>query len=56
MALRVREVRPIATSEYPTAARRPAWSVLGLARLKNRFGIETPDWRAALAEVLDEVS
>jgi dTDP-4-dehydrorhamnose reductase len=43
-------VDPITTADYPTPARRPAWSVLdptGLERLLDR---PLPDWRAALAE------
>lgn len=43
-----RRVVPIATSEYPTPARRPAYSVLSNAHLRDVFGVESPDWRAQL--------
>ena len=32
-------LRPIATADYPTAASRPAYSVLGTAKLKRVFGV-----------------
>jgi dTDP-4-dehydrorhamnose reductase len=43
---------PITTSEYPTPARRPAWSVLDPTRFERTFGFALPDWRASLAECL----
>ena len=46
------EVAPITTAEYPTAARRPAYSVLDCGLLKERFGIALPPWERALADVL----
>jgi len=44
----VRRITPIATQEYPTPARRPAFSVLSNYCLKQTFGLELPDWRAQL--------
>ena len=41
-------VLPITTAEYPTTARRPAYSVLSTRRLRDRFGIRLPPWRAQL--------
>jgi dTDP-4-dehydrorhamnose reductase len=51
--LRVQAVRPIRTQDYPTKARRPANSRFDLARLREVFGVATPDWRDALARELD---
>lgn len=48
------QLQPIPSSEYPTPAARPAYSVLNNARLAQTFGITLPDWRAALEMVLDE--
>lgn len=45
-------VKPIASSDYPTPAKRPENSVLSNARLKERFGVALPAWDAALDEVL----
>lgn len=53
---RAPRVVPIATAEYPTRARRPAYSVLDGSRLENAFGLQLPDWRAGLDQVLDEVA
>jgi len=46
---------PISSSEYPLAARRPRNSVLSNEKLRESFGIELPEWRAALREVLEEI-
>jgi len=43
-----RKVVPISTAEYPTRARRPAYSVLDSTKLKKTFGVELPDWREQL--------
>jgi len=40
---------PISTPDYPTPAKRPLYSVLSNAKLKETFGIELPDWESALA-------
>lgn len=45
----------IPTSAYPTPARRPANSALDCARILETHGIAQPDWRAGLAEVLNEL-
>lgn len=45
-------VEPITTAEYPTPAKRPAWSVLDTAKIENTFGIAAPDWRAELEHVI----
>jgi dTDP-4-dehydrorhamnose reductase len=50
---RVPRVEAIATSEYPTPAPRPAWSVLDSSRLQAEYGLELPDWREALAGTFD---
>jgi dTDP-4-dehydrorhamnose reductase len=36
------------TSEYPTPAKRPAYSVLSNARLNRAFSVQLPDWGAQL--------
>lgn len=46
--LLTRRVLPITTAEYPTPARRPAYSVLSNSRLNRTFGIQLPDWRQQL--------
>lgn len=48
-----KKVIPIPTSEYPTPARRPAYSVLSNEKLNRVFGLTTPDWDYALKLALD---
>ena len=49
---RCREVAAISTAEYPTPAKRPAYSVLDCSKLKKTFGIQLPDWEECLRLVL----
>ena len=46
-------VRPIHTSEYPTAATRPAFSVLDKTKIKETYGISIPHWEDSLARCID---
>ena len=46
-----RQVVPIVTAEYPTPARRPAYSVLANRKLNDEFGVRLPDWEAQLRAV-----
>lgn len=55
-ALAAQRVVPVPSAEMPTPAKRPLNSRLSLARLGQRFGIEPPDWRAALRPVLDAIA
>ena len=41
-------VRPLHTSEYPTAANRPHYSVLDKTKIKTVYGIEVPYWEESL--------
>ena len=44
-------VNSIATSDYPTPAKRPANSRLELTKIKQTFGIEPSDWQKALKNI-----
>ena len=46
------ELKPIATADYPTPARRPTNSVLDCSKLARSFGIRQADWRIELDSVL----
>lgn len=52
---RVISVQPIATHEYPTAAKRPAFSVLDNEKIRAQFGVEMPEWDSALAACIKEL-
>ncbi len=43
-ALRVQNVKPIKASEYSTAAKRPAYSVLDCSKINKDYGIVQADW------------
>jgi dTDP-4-dehydrorhamnose reductase len=43
---------PITTGDYPTAARRPAYSVLSTVKFEAAFGIRLAHWRDMLARCL----
>jgi dTDP-4-dehydrorhamnose reductase len=48
-------VRPIATSEYPTAARRPKYSVLDCSGARAATGLTPEHWRVALRRTLEQM-
>lgn len=48
-------VQPIASSQYPAAARRPLNSRLDTRRLQAVFGLTLPHWQAGVARVLEEI-
>ncbi|EOW2136824.1 dTDP-4-dehydrorhamnose reductase [Stenotrophomonas sp. GD03908] len=49
---RVPVVEEITSADYPTPARRPAWSVLDNRGLQDALGIRLPDWRQGLHAVM----
>jgi dTDP-4-dehydrorhamnose reductase len=50
------KVFPIPTSEYPTKATRPAFSVMNKAKIKTAFQMEIPYWRKSLETCINELS
>lgn len=49
------EVRPCTTEEYPTKARRPAYSVLDKSLVKQTFGVRIPHWHESLAKCIERL-
>jgi dTDP-4-dehydrorhamnose reductase len=49
-------VTPIGAADYPTAARRPAYSVLDKRATERLLGISAPHWRTALRATLATLS
>lgn len=45
----------ITTADYPTPARRPAWSVLDGGRLAERHAVTLPDWHDGLDRVIRRI-
>jgi dTDP-4-dehydrorhamnose reductase len=48
-------VTPITTAEYPTPAKRPLNSRMDCSTTNSTFGIQQPDWRTGLKEILKEL-
>ena len=49
------KVVPVTTDDYPTAAVRPAYSVLDKSLIKRTYGVEIPHWEESLAECLTRI-
>lgn len=49
-------VEDITTADFPTPARRPANSRLDCSAFEAAYGVARPDWRAALDEVVKELT
>ena len=45
---RVKEFSPALTADFPTSAQRPLFSALDCNHFFNTFGLQLPDWQAAL--------
>jgi dTDP-4-dehydrorhamnose reductase len=46
------EVKPIKTKDYPTAAKRPKYSVLDTTKIENNFDCTIKDWQVSLNKVI----
>lgn len=46
---------PIPTSEYPTPAKRPAYSLLDKSKIKRIFNVRVPFWRDSLEKLVKEL-
>jgi dTDP-4-dehydrorhamnose reductase len=53
---KVPEVSAIGSAQYPTPARRPAWSCLDSGKLQRDFGIMLPSWQEGLQKVIAELA
>ena len=54
--LKIQRVVPISTSEYPTPARRPAYSVLNTKKISAILGTYPPHWRQSLRKMLSKLA
>ena len=49
------KVKPIETKDYPTPAKRPHYSLLNKAKIKNTFDLTIPYWKDSLPECLQHI-
>jgi dTDP-4-dehydrorhamnose reductase len=49
-------LKAILSSQFPTAARRPHWSVLDNAKLEHVFGVSQEDWNTGLSGIFSELA
>lgn len=52
---KVPSVVPIRTTDYPTPATRPAWSLLDNHECQRLFSVDLPDWRQGVDRVLHQL-
>lgn len=48
-------INPIETSQFPTPAKRPAYSVMNKSKIKERFGLNIAHWEESLVECLTKI-
>ena len=53
--LKVKQVVPITTADYPTPARRPRYSVLDSSKFAEAYGVKAPGWEELLDETLESL-
>ena len=42
------KINPVSSSEYPTKAKRPSFSLLDTNKIRQTFGINIPQWKESL--------
>jgi len=47
-------IHPIPSSEYPTPAKRPAFSLLATEKISNDFDLDIPQWKSSLKDCYDK--
>jgi len=53
--LMVQEVEAITTADYPTPAKRPAYSVLDCTLMEHHFGVIRPLWEESLSDMIERL-
>lgn len=49
------EITPIPSSQYPTAAQRPSFSLLDTQKIQDTFHVSIPHWRDSLKKCLTKI-
>lgn len=53
--LKIRQVKPITTDQYPLPARRPPYSSLDCSLILDQFGVQAMPWEQSLATVIGKM-
>lgn len=51
--IQMKSIEPISTEQYPTPAKRPAYSALNCDKIRRIFGVRIRPWRESLRETID---
>lgn len=46
-------INPVTTDQYPTKAKRPAWSVLDKSKIITDYGVAVPQWEESLGRFIE---
>ena len=49
-------VLPILSKDYPSEAKRPAYSVMNKTKIKDNYNLTIPDWRASLKKCIRKIN
>jgi dTDP-4-dehydrorhamnose reductase len=49
-------LNPIETKDFPTPAKRPAYSVLDTSRIEEALSLSIPSWEEALMSCMKEIN
>lgn len=49
------DIQPISSSQYPTPAMRPYYSILDKQKIVSTFNLQIPHWEVSLKKIIDEV-
>lgn len=45
-------INPITTDQFPTAAKRPSWSVMDSSKINEVYGVQLKDWKESLGNCM----
>lgn len=54
--LQIQTIHAIPSTEYPTAAKRPAYSVLSCTKIEKNYGIKQAEWKHPIKQIIKALS
>ncbi len=49
------KINPIPTSQYPTPAKRPSFSLLNTSKIRETYGVDVPNWEQSLIKCIERL-